>query len=329
MRQEASRVARLGDLRRRTKKILFLCDRWNRDYSLERLRHDWIERSYRPSADSESDVHVGEQERSQALSCKLVSSRKRHDTRRNLESHGTLFDRRMRRRAADIDKIEVLGYTTRDSRQLGRSRWVLLQTRCINAASWNQLKLDLIYLGNTELSMEEVVKDQDGKTFFYQKRYTAENARFEDPLPEPQCPRAEISHRYCPACVRFGAVQQQYTPKVCRKFFLSHLVIVSIQTKVHWRTNIIQNIASVKIKSLRLKMFVMKIWQEMSKHILYTFYIQFFLNILFSTLYFNCTGSWTRWGKDQPRSGVWSGAVQRQRVSRGKCSLPQSRSHEI
>ncbi|XP_043275334.1 DNA (cytosine-5)-methyltransferase PliMCI-like isoform X4 [Venturia canescens] len=69
-------------------------------------------------------------------------------------------------------------------------------------------------LGNTEYSMENEIKDQDGKTFFYQKRYTAETARFEDPLPDPECPRAEISHRFCPACARFGALQQQYTPKV-------------------------------------------------------------------------------------------------------------------
>lgn len=76
---------------------------------------------------------------------------------------------------------------------------------------WN---FKILIAGNTDYSMEEEIKDQDGSTFFYQKRYTAENARFEDPLPDPECPRPEISHRYCPACARFGALQQQYTPKV-------------------------------------------------------------------------------------------------------------------
>ena len=74
--------------------------------------------------------------------------------------------------------------------------------------NWSQL-------GNSELSMEDEIKDQDGKTFFYQKRYTAESARFEDPLPDPPCTRDDIRHRFCPACVRFSTTShEKCIPKV-------------------------------------------------------------------------------------------------------------------
>lgn len=67
-------------------------------------------------------------------------------------------------------------------------------------------------LGNMDIDDE--IKDTDGKTFFYQMRYTPETARFENPLPDPECPRKENSHRFCPACARLRALEQYNTPKV-------------------------------------------------------------------------------------------------------------------
>lgn len=61
---------------------------------------------------------------------------------------------------------------------------------------------------------EDEIQNKDGKTFFYQKKYTPETARFEDCASDPECPRKEISHRFCPACVRFTTLQCYYTPKV-------------------------------------------------------------------------------------------------------------------
>ncbi|OAD61349.1 DNA (cytosine-5)-methyltransferase PliMCI [Eufriesea mexicana] len=69
-------------------------------------------------------------------------------------------------------------------------------------------------LGNADVLPEDKIQNKDGKTFFYQKKYTPETARFEDPSPDPECPRKEISHRFCPACVRFTTLQCYYTPKV-------------------------------------------------------------------------------------------------------------------
>ncbi|XP_012137658.2 DNA methyltransferase 1a isoform X2 [Megachile rotundata] len=69
-------------------------------------------------------------------------------------------------------------------------------------------------IGNTNLSLEDEIKDVDGKTFFYQKRYTPETARFEDPSPDPECLRKEYIHRFCPACTRLRALQQFNMPKV-------------------------------------------------------------------------------------------------------------------
>ena len=72
-------------------------------------------------------------------------------------------------------------------------------------------------LGNADILPEDEIQNIDGRTFFYQKRYTPETARFEDPSPDPACQRKEISHRFCPACVRFTALQSYYTPKVFDK----------------------------------------------------------------------------------------------------------------
>ncbi|XP_078046849.1 DNA methyltransferase 1a isoform X2 [Augochlora pura] len=72
-------------------------------------------------------------------------------------------------------------------------------------------------LGNTNLSLEDEVKDIDGKTFFYQKRYTPETARFEDPLPDPECRRKENIHRFCAACARLRTLELYNMPKVHEK----------------------------------------------------------------------------------------------------------------
>ncbi|XP_031847018.1 DNA methyltransferase 1a isoform X2 [Nomia melanderi] len=72
-------------------------------------------------------------------------------------------------------------------------------------------------LGNTNLSFENEIKDVDGKTFFYQQRYTHETARFEDPSPDPECLRKENIHRFCPACARLRLLEQSSTPKVYEK----------------------------------------------------------------------------------------------------------------
>ena len=62
---------------------------------------------------------------------------------------------------------------------------------------------------------EDEIKDTDGKTFFYQKHYVPETARFKDPLPDAECLRKERSHRFCSACVRLRTLEQFNTPKVC------------------------------------------------------------------------------------------------------------------
>lgn len=65
------------------------------------------------------------------------------------------------------------------------------------------------------MDIDNEIKSTDGKTFYYQKRYTVETARFEDPLPDPECFRKENSYRFCPACARLRALEQFNTPKVC------------------------------------------------------------------------------------------------------------------
>lgn len=63
------------------------------------------------------------------------------------------------------------------------------------------------------MDIDDEIKDIDGKTFFYQMKYTPETARFET-LPDPECPRKENNHRFCPACARLRALEQYNTPKV-------------------------------------------------------------------------------------------------------------------
>ncbi|KYN05968.1 DNA (cytosine-5)-methyltransferase PliMCI [Cyphomyrmex costatus] len=67
-------------------------------------------------------------------------------------------------------------------------------------------------LGNTDT--ENQIKDIDGKTFFYQLKYYPESARFEDPPPDPECPGKQISHRFCPSCIRLAILTQQDIPKI-------------------------------------------------------------------------------------------------------------------
>ncbi|XP_066590215.1 DNA (cytosine-5)-methyltransferase 1-like isoform X2 [Prorops nasuta] len=69
-------------------------------------------------------------------------------------------------------------------------------------------------LGNVEPKLEDEIENKDGRTLFYQKHYTAEFARFEDPPLEIENPKKEISHRFCPACVRFTNSHQYYVPRV-------------------------------------------------------------------------------------------------------------------
>ncbi|XP_017882042.1 DNA (cytosine-5)-methyltransferase PliMCI-like [Ceratina calcarata] len=72
-------------------------------------------------------------------------------------------------------------------------------------------------LGNADVLPEDEIENKDSRTFFYQKKYTPETARFEDPPLDPECPRKEINHRFCPACVRFTDLQCYYTPRVFEK----------------------------------------------------------------------------------------------------------------
>lgn len=67
------------------------------------------------------------------------------------------------------------------------------------------------------MDVDDEIKDLDGKTFFYQMRYIPESARFEDPLPDLECPRKGTSHRFCPACAQLRALEQYDTPKVTAK----------------------------------------------------------------------------------------------------------------
>ncbi|KAF3421234.1 hypothetical protein E2986_06562 [Frieseomelitta varia] len=84
-----------------------------------------------------------------------------------------------------------------------KSKAIVIYKTC--PKDWNKL-------GNTDILDE--IQNKDGKVFFYQKTYTPGTARFEDCAPDPECPRKEISHRFCPACVRFTTLQCYYTPKV-------------------------------------------------------------------------------------------------------------------
>ncbi|XP_054016177.1 DNA (cytosine-5)-methyltransferase 1-like isoform X1 [Hylaeus anthracinus] len=77
---------------------------------------------------------------------------------------------------------------------------------------------DWAVLGNTNLSFKDDMKvNADGKTFFYQLRYTPETARFEDPLPDLECIQKENSYRFCPVCDHLRTLEQFNTPKVCER----------------------------------------------------------------------------------------------------------------
>ncbi|KAG9430318.1 DNA methyltransferase 1a [Apis mellifera carnica] len=69
-------------------------------------------------------------------------------------------------------------------------------------------------LGNMDLNFENDIKDLDGKTFFFQKRYIPETARFEDPVPDVKYLHKKNSYRFCPACTRLNMLEQFNTPKV-------------------------------------------------------------------------------------------------------------------
>ncbi|XP_014605619.1 PREDICTED: DNA (cytosine-5)-methyltransferase PliMCI-like [Polistes canadensis] len=86
--------------------------------------------------------------------------------------------------------------------------------KCKATVIYRKKPKDWSQLGNLDEALEYEIKDEDGKTFFYQKKYTSETARFEDPALDSICQRKEISHRFCPACVRFTDLQYYYTPKV-------------------------------------------------------------------------------------------------------------------
>ncbi|KAL0106555.1 hypothetical protein PUN28_016331 [Cardiocondyla obscurior] len=68
-------------------------------------------------------------------------------------------------------------------------------------------------LGNVDIDNEDI-KDTDGKTFFYQMKYDLENARFEYPPPDPECPGKQMIHRFCPSCIRLAISTQRDIPKV-------------------------------------------------------------------------------------------------------------------
>lgn len=65
-----------------------------------------------------------------------------------------------------------------------------------------------------DLNFENDVKDLDGKTFFFQKRYIPETARFEDPVPDIKNLHKRNSYRFCSACARLNTLEQFNTPKV-------------------------------------------------------------------------------------------------------------------
>lgn len=65
-----------------------------------------------------------------------------------------------------------------------------------------------------DLNFENDIKDLDGKTFFFQKRYIPETARFEDPIPDIKYLHKRNNYRFCPACTRLNMLEQFNTPKV-------------------------------------------------------------------------------------------------------------------
>ncbi|OXU20811.1 hypothetical protein TSAR_006495 [Trichomalopsis sarcophagae] len=75
--------------------------------------------------------------------------------------------------------------------------------------NWNEL-------GNTSVNSSMDESKEDITSFYYQKRYDPNNARFEDPLPDLEC-RPEIKYRFCSACTRCTCLQQQNRPQVFDK----------------------------------------------------------------------------------------------------------------
>lgn len=67
---------------------------------------------------------------------------------------------------------------------------------------------------NNDYSMDE--SKEDITSFYYQKRYDPNTARFEDPLPDLDC-RSEIRYRFCSACSRCTSLQQRNRPQVFEK----------------------------------------------------------------------------------------------------------------
>ena len=64
------------------------------------------------------------------------------------------------------------------------------------------------------------MKDLDGKTFFYQKRYVPKEMRFEDPLPDLKYLSKKNSHQFCSACAHSRTVEQFNIPKVILALFI-------------------------------------------------------------------------------------------------------------
>ena len=62
------------------------------------------------------------------------------------------------------------------------------------------------------------VKEDDGKTYFYQKFYEPELARFEDP-PTPEDIPEHLSHRFCFSCHRLNELRKVYTQILLDKVF--------------------------------------------------------------------------------------------------------------
>lgn len=70
-------------------------------------------------------------------------------------------------------------------------------------------------MGNRSLTKENDMKDDE--SFFYQKQYTRETARFEDPFEDPPSPRDNVLHRYCASCIRVGNDQYAELPRAFNK----------------------------------------------------------------------------------------------------------------
>ena len=54
---------------------------------------------------------------------------------------------------------------------------------------------------------DNVITNDDGKTFFYQKWYDPDVARFIDP-PQTKRPKGTPRHRFCASCVRLDDIHE-------------------------------------------------------------------------------------------------------------------------